>query len=109
MGAQPIEIPDCEREKVVRVFVGEDGYPRVEPDYIEIDRRKHETVVWQSEPGVAFTICFGDETPFESYHFHPCLSSSGKVREGASGGEYKYSVEVNGKVIDPKVGVQPPK
>ncbi len=112
MSAQPIEmpeLPECEeKEKIVRVSVNKDGYPRVEPDYVEIDRRRGETVVWHADEGVNFTICFGDETPFESFHFHPCLRSSGKVRMGASGGEYKYSVEVNGKVIDPKVGVQPP-
>ncbi len=100
---------ECGQEKVVRVTVNEDGYPRVEPDFIEIDRRLDERVVWQAEKGVNFTVCFGDETPFESVHFHPCLPSSGSVREGASGGEYKYSVEVNGKVIDPKVGVKPPR
>jgi len=98
---------DCEREKVVRVSVQEDGYPRVEPDFIEIDRRLDETVIWQADDGVNFTVCFGDETPFESVHFHPCLPKSGVVREATIGKEYKYSVEVNGKVIDPKVGVKP--
>ena len=98
---------DCGQEKVVRVTVLENGYPQVEPDFIEIDRRLDETVVWQAEPGVNFTVCFGDETPFESVHFHPCLPKSGKVREGATGKEYKYCVEVNGKIIDPKVGVKP--
>ena len=104
---QPGDGSDCGQEKVVRVSVNADGYPRVEPDFIEIDRRLDERVVWQAEKGLNFTVCFGDETPFESVHFHPCLPSSGKVRDGASGGEYKYSVEVNGKVIDPKVGVKP--
>jgi hypothetical protein len=108
MSAQPMEMPECEREKIVRVSVNEDGYPRVEPDFIEIDRRLDEKVVWRADEGVNFTICFGDETPFESFHFHPSMSSSGSVRKGATGGEYKYCVEVNGKVIDPKVGVRPP-
>lgn len=109
MSAEPTRVPDCEREKVVRVSIGEDGYPKVEPDFIEIDRRLDETVVWRADEGVNFTICFDPETPFASYHFHPCLPASGVVREGASGGEYKYCVEINGKVIDPKVGVRPPK
>ncbi len=110
MSALPIEMPECrkEKERVVRVCMSEDGYPRVEPDSITINRHEGETVVWKAEPGVNFTICFGDETPFESFHFHPCSPSSGKTREGANGGEYKYSVEVNGKVIDPKVYVVPP-
>jgi hypothetical protein len=108
MARKPGNESDGEREKVVRVTVNEDGYPKVEPDFVEIDRRLDERVVWQAEDGVNFTICFGDETPFESFHFHPALRSSGSVRQGASGGEYKYSVEVNGKVIDPKIGVKPP-
>ena len=115
MSAQPIEMPDlgrekpnCEREKTVTVSVGEDGYPRVEPDYIAIDRRLDEKVVWKAEPGVNFTICFGDESPFESLHFHSCMPASGSVRKGATGGEFKYSVEVNGKIIDPTVKVKPP-
>ena len=108
MSAHPIEIPECGREKVVKVSVGEDGYPRVDPDQIEINRLHDERVVWQADEGVTFTICFGDETPFESFHFHPCMAASGSVRKGASGGEYKYCVEVNGKVIDPKIVVHPP-
>lgn len=108
MGAQPIEMPECGRVKEVRVSVNKDGYPRVEPDYIAIDRELGETVVWRAEEGVNFTVCFGDETPFESFHFHSCMPSSGTVRKGASGGEFKYSVEVNGKIIDPTVKVQPP-
>lgn len=104
----PIEMPDCKREKIVHVSVGEDGYPRVNPDSITINRLRDETVVWKAEPGVNFTICFGDETPFESFHFHPCNPTSGTTRKGANGGEYKYCVEVNGKVIDPKVYVEPP-
>ena len=104
----PIEMGDCEREKVVFVSLNGDGYPRIEPETIKINRNNHETVVWRAEPGVNFTICFGDETPFESFHFHPCNASSGKVRKGAKGGEYKYCVEVNGKIIDPKVEVYPP-
>ena len=107
MSALPIEMPECVREKIVKVSINEDGYPRVEPDHIEINRLQDERVVWRAEEGVNFTICFGDETPFESLHFHPCLPKSGTVRQGATGGEYKYSVEVNGKVIDPKVGVKP--
>jgi hypothetical protein len=108
MSALPVEMPGCEREKVVRVSVRKDGYPRVEPDFIHVDRRLDETVVWRADEGVNFTICFGDETPFESFHFHPCKPLSGAVRPGATGGEYKYSVEVNGKVIDPVVRVHPP-
>lgn len=104
----PIEMRDCGREKVVTVSLNDDGYPRIEPETIRINRENDEIVVWRAEPGVNFTICFGDETPFESFHFHPCMSSSGKVRKGASGGEYKYCVEVSGKIIDPKVEVWPP-
>ena len=108
MSAQPIEMPECAREKVVRVSLNEDGYPRVEPDYIEINRLLDERVVWQAEEGVNFTICFGNDSPFESIHFHPCMPSSGSVKRAALGREYKYSVEVNGKIIDPTVGVKPP-
>ncbi len=112
MSALPIdlgrEIPGCEQKKIIRVSVGEDGYPRVEPDYIVINRNLGETVVWQAGEGVSFTVCFGVETPFENIHFHPCLPASGAVRKGALGREYKYSVEVNGKLIDPMVKVEPP-
>jgi len=113
MSAQPIEMPeppkcDPQRERIVRVSVGEDGYPRVEPDQVTVNRLEDERVVWQADKGVNFTICFCEETPFESFHFHPCLPTSGSVRKAALGREYKYSVEVNGKLIDPKVVVYPP-
>lgn len=104
----PTEMRKCGEHKTVRVSLNDDGYPRVDPEYIDIDRRLDERVVWKAEDGINFTICFGDETPFESFHFHPCMPSSGSVRAGASGGEFKYSVEVNGKIIDPTVKVRPP-
>ena len=108
MSAVPInQDPDCGLEKIVKVSLGKNGYPQIEPDEIAINRDRDEKVVWQAEEGVNFTVCFERETPFESFHFHPCLPSSGSVRKGAQSKEYKYCVEVNGKVIDPKVVVWP--
>jgi|SRR5882762_6330783 len=96
-------------QKIVVVSVGSNGYPSVSPDFILIDRTLGETVLWQARPGVNFTVSFdGNNSPFQNSHFSNGSPASGAIRTGALGTDYKYSVEVNGKVIDPKVGVRPP-
>ncbi len=53
-----------------------------------------------------FYICFAGDSPFEQRHFHRGNSCSGRVKPGATG-RYKYTVEIDGQILDPQVIVRP--
>ena len=81
------------------------GKIAVNPASITVDKRKKEHLQWVSDGDFEFYICFED-TPFNSYHYHRQNNASGEARDAASG-KFKYSVEVDGKTLDPDVIVRP--
>jgi len=84
MSAQPIEMPEpkCDpgKEKVFGSVLAKTGTQRVEPDLHHNQSLEDERVVWRAEK-VSLHICFCEETPFEAFHFHPCLPASGGIRK----------------------------
>ncbi|HVO61456.1 MAG TPA: hypothetical protein VMT53_11010 [Terriglobales bacterium] len=85
----------------------ENGMPSVDPEPIEIWSTKNESVEWVAEPrDLAFTICFAAESPFSERHFHEHRPASGPIKTGATG-RYKYTIEVNGVILDPGVIIRP--
>lgn len=81
--------------------------PAVDQDKIEIWSTRNEEVEWVCDhPGQEFYICFEKRSPFQQQHFHSGNNRSGPIQPGASG-SYKYSIEVNGQVLDPTVIIKP--
>jgi hypothetical protein len=54
-----------------------------------------------------FLITFPLSSPFSLSSFYGPNATSGPIRTGVAG-SFKYSVDVDGKILDPKVGVHPP-
>ena len=94
------------------VTLAPDGMPAVTPD--SVSAREGDTIRWvfgtsgSPEFAVRFTSATG--SPFE-WSEQKGTAVSGTVRADAARGgrrtEYKYSVEVNGKVLDPKIIIEP--
>lgn len=65
--------------------------------------REGDKVTWTTSPsGADFTIDF-DETPFEEGNQFGKKKNNGKVKKGAHKKPHKYTVTVNGRVIDPRI------
>ncbi|PYX87397.1 MAG: hypothetical protein DMG68_11835 [Acidobacteria bacterium] len=83
------------------------GKPAVDQETIEIWSTKGEEIEWACDhPGQEFYICFEGKSPFQQQHYHSKNNRSGPIQSGASG-SYKYSVEVDGHVLDPTVIIKP--
>jgi hypothetical protein len=84
--------------------------PIVDNDTVVIDRRQggdNLEIVWLcNAPGKIFHICFPKGSPFQQAHFSSEDNHSGKIKPDASG-PYKYSIEVEGEVLDPTVIIKP--
>jgi len=89
--------------KVVRIFF-RDNRVTVDPERCNISKGNHDSIQWVPMGDFKFYVCFGNRTPFGSYHFNNGVDKSGE----AVGVEdtYKYNVEVEGNVLDPDVIVQ---
>jgi hypothetical protein len=92
--------------KVVTIGVDEQGSPTCDPMDVDIWSTLGDTINWVSS-GIVFLITFASGSPFSLSSFYGPDALSGPIRAGASG-SFKYSVHVNGKILDPKVGVHPP-
>ena len=95
-------------QKQVLVKHHEGGVPSVDQDDIVLDRRLGEEVQWNCDhPEKAFRVVFTDGSPFASSTFDEKNNSSGPIQINAKSRAYKYSVEIDGKVYDPRVIIQP--
>jgi hypothetical protein len=92
--------------KVVTIGVDAQGNPTCDPMDIDIWSTLGDTINWASS-GIVFLITFPLSSPFSLSSFYGPNASSGPIRAGVAG-SFKYSVDVNGKILDPKVGVRPP-
>lgn len=88
--------------------------PDVDKPQIELDRDLgggNAEIVWTCDtPGKAFNINFKNgRTPFQSATFSNIKNHSGVITGSATGthGPYKYSVEIEGQVLDPTIIVRP--
>ncbi len=82
------------------------GEITVNPASITVDKTKNEHIQWIANGDFDFYVCFENETPFGSRHFHRQNNGSGQARSEATG-RYKYSVEVDGHSLDPDVIIRP--
>jgi hypothetical protein len=103
MSAEPVPMLG---PKTVTITVDKNGIT-VTPPEIEINRLLGESIQWECNVP-QFLICFGQRTPFDSYHFHERSPMSGRVNGAAKSGPYKYSIECPGvPPLDPTVIVRP--
>jgi len=96
-------------------IIRKDGILAVSPDQTEI--RRGEELQWAGENReMEFFICFAGMSPFARRHYSNLHPASGPVLYGPRAGEfinggegtcYKYSVEVDGQVLDPGIIVRP--
>lgn len=83
------------------------GGPTVDKDPITIDRNNggnYVEIVWVCKQ--TFSVNFPNRSPFSQSTFNNANNCSGTITSTASG-TYKYSVTVNGHVLDPQVIVRP--
>jgi hypothetical protein len=81
--------------------------PRVDADPIVIDRTQggnNVEIVWLCSQ--TFYICFPNDSPFQQRHYGSLDNHSGPILPGASG-TYKYTVEIDGQILDPQVIIRP--
>jgi hypothetical protein len=106
MPAQPTM--SQERVKVIEITLDEHKKPKVaaENECVVIDRTKDEEVIWVSE--FPFRIDFKNGSPFYEDQFNHTNRRSGLARRGVLSSqfhEYKYTIEVNGKTLDPQIKI----
>ncbi len=99
-----------ERVKRIEITLDEKKNPQVVAEFrtVTIDRTKDEEVIWVSE--VPFRIDFKSGTPFYEDQFNQNHRRSGLVRRWVLASRvryYEYTIEVNGKTLDPKILVFP--
>ncbi len=99
-----------ERIKTVVIKIDKEGRPHVDDDLeiVVLNKTKNEEIRWTStEP---FRIDFFGDSPFYEDQFDHVYHQSGLVRRGVLSSPsrtYKYTIEVNGKKLDPRVKVDP--
>ena len=94
-------------EKGVIVQHHEGNAPTVDKDTIILRSDLGDQMNWICDhPGKKFRVTFEGKTPFASFTFDDQNYQSGPIQPGATG-EYKYSVEIDGHINDPRIIVQP--
>ena len=102
-----------ERVKTIFITVDAQGKPQIAADQqvVTISSTNGEQVRWESDGGVPFRVDFKtDASPFYEDQFDEKSSHSGLVRRGVLPSEdrfYKYTIEINGKTLDPVIKVYP--
>ncbi len=96
----------------VQVSIGNDGTPVVTPEEITAHEKDKVHWVFQGRDSKEFAVKFTSaaDSPFE-WSEQKGASVTGTVKSGAAKGgkrtDYKYSVDVEGKVKDPKIIIEP--
>jgi|SRR6476659_1571099 hypothetical protein len=95
-------------DKSVTVQHREGTAPTVDNDPIYLRSDLGDQMNWACDhPGKTFRITFlNDRSPFARTTFDNQHPDSGPIQPGATG-EYKYSVEIDGHINDPKIIIQP--
>ncbi len=97
-----------ERVKRIEITLDEHKKPHVAADQRIVTIDKTEEVIWVSE--LPFRIDFKGVSPFYEDQFDHTYRRSGMVRRGVLPSQfhaYEYTIEVNGKTLDPQIKVFP--
>ena len=99
-----------ERVKRIEITLDKQGKPQIAVEHrdLTIDRTKDEEVIWVS--ALPFRIDFKNVSPFYEDQFNQTNRRSGLVRRGVLSSQfrtYEYTIEVNGKTLDPQIKVWP--
>ncbi len=99
-----------ERVKVIEITVDSKGNPKIadENKILQLSRPHNEEVRWVSD--LPFRIDFESGSPFYEDQFDHKYMQSGLVRRDVLPSEhriYKYTIDVNGKKLDPGIRVYP--
>jgi len=110
MPAQAAMSEERERVKQIEITVDKQGKPHIAENLgaVTLNRTKDEEVAWVSE--LPFRIDFKGDSPFYESQFSEKERRSGLVRRGVIASEfreYKYTIEINGKTLDPVIKVFP--
>jgi hypothetical protein len=99
----PVQIP-------INIIHQDGASPTVDRSSVVIDRGQggdNVEIVWScNSTAKDFYICFPSESPFQQRHFHRGNSRSGTIKADATG-RYKYSVEIDGRTLDPQIIIRP--
>ena len=79
------------------------GQIKVSPPVVKPSKLNRDTIEWRARPATSpFLVCLGDRSPFLRRHFSTGRAASGQIRASIPVGSiFKYSVEFQGKVLDP--------
>lgn len=96
------------RKVTVHIRHNPGNAPSVDQDEAHISSTQGDEIEWICDaPGKDFHVRFNDKSPFQQNHYHSKNNRTGRVKSDASG-KFKYSVEIDGKILDPTVIVHPP-
>jgi hypothetical protein len=92
------------------ITVDGDGFPQVPEadETVILSPANNEEIIWESSE--KFLIDFKGNSPFYEEQFSPTYAQSGLIRRNVVGNNsvfYKYNIIINGKILDPRVGVDP--
>jgi hypothetical protein len=91
----------------VKIFAPPGVPPTVVPDSVLLSKGAHHEVVWTCEPPQQFEVKMKGASPFAGGRFTEINNHSGESIVVGDGSEYKYSVVVGGRVVDPGVIINP--
>jgi plastocyanin len=103
-------VPDPGRE-TIKVAVGPEGTPVVTPESVTACEGETLRWVFQGADAKEFSVIFvnDDKSPFD-WSRQSGATISGTVKSGAAKGgkktEYKYDVDVDGKVLEPRIIIE---
>ena len=104
-------VPEADRAPI-RVSVGDDGQPVVTPEDVSVCEGETVRWVFQGSDAKKFSVIFRSDagSPF-AWNDQTGATVTGTVKSGAAkGGQqtpYKYDIEIDGKVLDPRIIVDP--
>jgi hypothetical protein len=95
-------------EKSIIIQHRDGAAPTVDQDTIYPNSDLGDQMVWNcNHPSKSFRVIFDrGRSPFASSTFDNQNCHSGPIQPGATG-EYKYSVEIDGHINDPRIIIQP--
>ncbi len=96
--------------RTIVITLDRNGYPQVPEgdETVSISPTKNQQISWKSEE--TFLIDFKGNSPFYEEQFNNAYPQSGLLRRTVVPNNsvfYKYSIIINGKTLDPRVGVDP--
>ena len=106
MGLGPLTPAERRRTMgVIHVTITPGNPPSVSVDPIQVSKANHDNVVWHCHG--PFKVQFDkDGTPFNERDFENGHPDSGRARDNAANGTYRYTVIAGGK-LDPGVIIGP--